>query len=228
MTETSQQVWTAFAARMNDLAGVHSLTAFSVFYLLPPWVADQYSNLTSPHADSSLFIGTGDPNAEGVAHLRWRFSELHTHLDPQIGTIPRALGQQWIVMVATEWGENYRKRFAASHCVEPNAIKEAGMADIARMRNDVIHQGGRRLEAEHESLRSVQVVRRGRGNPSHDGPRRRVHGVSPPAAIEPPRLMAGLGGSCRSKTTGTAFTLDEPDALGDTPQTQRLAARPSP
>jgi hypothetical protein len=142
MTETSHEVWTDFTARMNDLAGVHSLTAFSVFYLLPPWAQDQYANLANPQPDSSMFIGTGDPNADGVAHLRWRFADLPSHLDPEIGTIPRALGQQWIVMVATEWGEHYRRRFAAAEGVDVKAIKDAGMADITRMRNDVIHHHG--------------------------------------------------------------------------------------
>ncbi len=142
MSEASELVWTEFAIRMNDLAGVHSLTAFSVFYLLLPWVDEQYANLAAPHPDSSLFIGTGDPNADGVAHLHWRFADLRGHLDPEIGTIPRALGQQWIVMVATEWGERYRKRFAVAEGVELNAIQDAGMADIHRMRNDVIHHGG--------------------------------------------------------------------------------------
>jgi hypothetical protein len=142
MSETPEQVWTEFTVRMNDLAGVHSLTAFAVFFLLPPWAAEQYASLASPSPDSSMFIGEGDPNADGVAHLRWRFAELPGHLDPEEGTIPRALGQQWIVMVATEWGENYRKRFAAAEVVEPNAIQDAGMADINRMRNDVVHHGG--------------------------------------------------------------------------------------
>ena len=106
MIESSEHVWAEFVGRTNDLAGVRSLTAFSVFYLPPGWADNQYANLAMPHAESSLFIGAGDPNAEGVAHLRWRFGDLPNHLDPEVGTIPRALGQQWIVMIATEWSEH--------------------------------------------------------------------------------------------------------------------------
>jgi uncharacterized SAM-binding protein YcdF (DUF218 family) len=126
---------------MNDLAGVHGLSVFSIGFLMRPWAEEQAANLANPTEDSSLFLGTGDPNVRGVAHLRWRFRDLPDRLDAN-GIVIRSLGQQWVVTVAAEWNENFRRRFAVAEGVEPNEIAESGMADINRMGNDVIHHSG--------------------------------------------------------------------------------------
>ncbi len=141
MAETSADVAGEFFIRMNDLAGFHGITLFSVVQLMPQYAEYLASTVENFGEDSSLFLGHGDPNQDGAAHLRWRFSELPDHLAVD-GTIGRALGQQWIVMVATEWGDHYRARFATAEGVDANDIQDAGMADMNRMRNDVIHHGG--------------------------------------------------------------------------------------
>lgn len=62
----------------------------------------------APQPDSTLFVGHGDPNtAAGFTYQRWPIRTLAARLSPD-GPVVRALGQQWVVMVASKWNDQYR------------------------------------------------------------------------------------------------------------------------
>ena len=105
-------------------------------------MAEFAAKLPAPQPDSTLFVGHGNPNsADGFAYQRWPIRSLNARLAPE-GPIVRALGQQWVVMVASKWNDRYRARIAPALGIETNELKDAAMADINRMRNDIVHHNG--------------------------------------------------------------------------------------
>jgi hypothetical protein len=89
-----------------------------------------------------LFMGHGDPNtADGFTWQSWEILSVPERL-AEDGPVVRDLGRQWVVMVASQWNDVYRRRFAAASGVDLNEVKDAGMADINRIRNDIVHHDG--------------------------------------------------------------------------------------
>jgi hypothetical protein len=126
-----------FIARANDVSGVHSISLVSVsqFKATVP-------RPTNPTSESSLFLGHGDPNTpDGFAYQRWRFDDLDENLGPD-GLVWRTLGQQWLVLIASLWNDEFRGRLAAAKGIEKNDVLDPVLADINRMRNDVVHHRG--------------------------------------------------------------------------------------
>jgi hypothetical protein len=56
--------------------------------------------------------------------------------------VSRTLGQQWIVLVASLWNDHYRDRLAQAKGVAKNEVRDRYLADINRMRNDIVHHRG--------------------------------------------------------------------------------------
>jgi hypothetical protein len=126
-----------FIDALNDVAGIHAMAVMGIAAMLS--VA---KDLPAPQPDSTLFVGHGDPNAEeGFAYQRWPIRSLAERLAPE-GSVVRALGQQWLVTVAALWNDHYRARIAAALGIEMNDLTDVAMADVNRMRNDVIHHRG--------------------------------------------------------------------------------------
>jgi hypothetical protein len=135
-TDESVTITFEFLEVLNDIAGTHAMSVVGISKM-----EELAETLPAPRPDSSLWIGHGDPNDEGFAYQSWQIRTLKERLSPD-GPVVRALGQQWVVMVASEWNDNFRPRIATAMGVEKNEVKDAAMADINRMRNDVIHHKG--------------------------------------------------------------------------------------
>jgi hypothetical protein len=135
--DESISVTREFIEVLNDIAGTHAMSILGIIQM-----AEFADTLEAPKPDSTLFIGYGDPNSEeGLAYQRWPIRTLEERLSPE-GPVVRALGQQWIVMVASQWNDHYRKRIADALGIKTNEVEDAVMADINRMRNDIIHHRG--------------------------------------------------------------------------------------
>lgn len=137
--EDPQAVIGEFLVQMNDVAGVHGMALFGAFQIHAVAMANEPVDRTP---ESSFFIGHGDPNTpEGFAYQRWRYDELDEKLASD-GPVARALGQQWVVMVASLWNDHFRERLAVAKGMKKNEVEDPCLADINRMRNDIIHHGG--------------------------------------------------------------------------------------
>lgn len=131
-----------FIAALNDVAGIHAMAVMGIAAMLS--VAE---DLPTPQPDSTSFVGHGDPNTdEGFAYRCWPTRSLPERLAPE-GPVVRALGQQWLVMVAALWNNHYRARIAPALGAEHSELADVAMADVNRMRNDVVHpRASRRSE----------------------------------------------------------------------------------
>jgi hypothetical protein len=128
-----------FLEVLNDIAGTHAIAVTGIIRVLDWAEKIELSNRTS---ESALFVGHGDPNsAQGFSYQRWRLDTLPQRLGPE-GDVVRALGQQWVVMVASQWNDHYRKRIADALGVKTNEVADPILADINRMRNDILHHRG--------------------------------------------------------------------------------------
>jgi hypothetical protein len=133
----SLDVTQAFLDELNDIAGIHAMALVGIIKM-----AEFAATLPAPEPNSTLFVGHGNPNsADGFAYQRWPIRSLKERLAPE-GPVVRALGQQWVVMVASKWNDHYRARIADALGIEKNELKDAAMADINRMRNDIVHHRG--------------------------------------------------------------------------------------
>jgi hypothetical protein len=105
-------------------------------------MAQFLETIDPPSDESTLFFGLGDPNRdEGLAYQRWPIASAADRLGPN-GSVVRDLGQQWVVMVAAQWNDHYRRRIADALGIERNDVVEPVMADINRLRNDILHHRG--------------------------------------------------------------------------------------
>jgi hypothetical protein len=156
------EVVNEFLALMNDVAGAHALSLVGLIQLRSVVLDVEPENRT---VESTMFIGHGDPNSpEGFAYQRWRLDELPNQLHAD-GPIVRALGQQWVVMVASQWNDHYRQRLADAKGIAKNDVADPYLADVNRMRNDVVHHRGiatKRNTGRCEQLRWFDV-----GEPIH-------------------------------------------------------------
>lgn len=87
---------------------------------------------------SSFAIGHGNPDMpDSFSYQRWLYDELDEKLAID-GPVACALGQQWVVMVASLWNDHFRQRLADAKGMEKLEITDPYLADINRMRNDVV------------------------------------------------------------------------------------------
>lgn len=158
-------IWDEFTELMNDLAGAHAFAVVGIICVREEVVPRSLPDNVGP--DSMWFIGgpPGDPNVPGEAfsYQSWRIQDLPAHLDPD-GPVFRALGQQWLVMVVAQW-EHYRKRLADAEGVETSEVEDAVLADLTRMRNDVVHHRG--IATQHNTGRCERVKWFKVGEPVH-------------------------------------------------------------
>jgi hypothetical protein len=124
---------------LNDIAGTHAAAVVGIS-LMADWVNDSLIPGRGPGA--MTFMGHGDPNSsEAITWQSWEIVSMPVRLAPG-GPVIRDLGRQWIVMVASQWNDVFRKRFATADAIALNDVKDAGMADINRIRNDIVHHDG--------------------------------------------------------------------------------------
>jgi hypothetical protein len=149
--EQALDVINEFLARMNDVAGAHAASLMGLIQFRSMILTIEPEKRT---AESKTFVGFGDPNtSEGFAYQRWSLHELPAQLDAG-GPVVRALAQQWIVMVASQWNEHYRQRLADAKGIPKNDVKDPYLADVNRMRNDVIHHGASLLATTRAGAKS--------------------------------------------------------------------------
>jgi hypothetical protein len=94
-----------------------------------------------------------------LCYQRWPWVTLLDRLDSD-GPIVRDLGQQWVVMVAAQWNENFRERMGQVTGRTDNGVKDPVFADINRMRNDIIHHGG--IASQRNTGRCEELCRSAR------------------------------------------------------------------
>jgi hypothetical protein len=137
-------VGSEFLDTLNDVAGTH---AIAVLGIIRTYAWAETDLIPGRGPNSMLFLGRGDPNtANGFAFQRWPIHSLLERLDGD-GPVIGDLGRQWLVMVASQWNDHFRRRFADVNRVALRDVKDAGMADINRMRNDIIHHRAIATEA---------------------------------------------------------------------------------
>lgn len=73
--------------------------------------------------------------------MSWPIKSLPERLADD-GPVAEQLGQQWLVLVCTEWEDHYRQRIADAAGVPKNEVKSPAMGDVSKMRNDVVHHRG--------------------------------------------------------------------------------------
>jgi hypothetical protein len=128
-----------FIERVNDAAGVHGVALVGLMVFSRYALDNAPANRTP---ESSIFLGRGDPNdPEGFAYQRWKYDGLEDRLAPD-GPVSRILGQQWVVLVASLWNDHYRGRLAEAKGIPKNDVRDPFLADINRMRNDIVHHRG--------------------------------------------------------------------------------------
>lgn len=137
--EDVQRVHDEFLSVLNDLAGTHAISVIGIIRAAQ-WIESDIAPGRGPN--SLFFIGEGDPNtAAGYAYQRWPILSMSRRLDGD-GPVVGDLGRQWVVMVASQWNDHFRRRYAEANGVPKNEFRDAGLADINRMRNDIVHHRG--------------------------------------------------------------------------------------
>ena len=137
MAERPLDVINEFIARANDAAGVFAVSVVAIAHFCAT-----LPRPANPTRESSLFVGHGEPNApDAFAYQRWRFGELDEKLGPD-GVASRILGQQWVVLIASLWNEEFRGRLAIAKGMTKGNVVDPVLADINRMRNDIVHHNG--------------------------------------------------------------------------------------
>jgi hypothetical protein len=128
-----------FIERVNDAAGVHGVALMGLMTFSEYALNNAPAKQTS---ESSIFLGHGDPNTpDGFAYQRWKYDGLEALLAPD-GPVSRTLGQQWVVLVTSLWNDHYRDRLARAKGIAKNEVRDPYLADINRMRNDIVHHRG--------------------------------------------------------------------------------------
>ena len=134
----AKKVADEFFAALNDLAGNHAMAVAGVAVTLERLEAVP----VKPGEASMNLVGYDDPNSGSSFYWqKWPLATIGERLGPD-GPVIRSIGQQWVVSVATQWNDHFRQRFADAEGVEAGEIKDPLMADMNRMRNDVIHHRG--------------------------------------------------------------------------------------
>lgn len=137
--KAAQKIAEEFFEVLNDLAGNHAMAVAGVAVTLERLEAVPVKN-RAPH--SMNLVGYDDPNSgESFYWQKWPLATIGERLGPD-GPVIRSIGQQWVVGVATQWNEHFRRKFAEAEGVELNEIKDPLMADLNRMRNDILHHRG--------------------------------------------------------------------------------------
>jgi hypothetical protein len=128
-----------FLTTLTDVAGTLGLTLIGLSHTRTWAEAQVMPGMTE---DSMLMMGGNNPNApEGYSFLRWPALTLPQRLAAQ-GPVARDVGQQWLITVAAHWNDHFRGRLAEANRIKKSEFKEPGLADITKMRNDVLHHRG--------------------------------------------------------------------------------------
>jgi len=130
-----------WAEVLNDIAGTH---AFSLAGLA---LAHEHymplaENAPDPERDLIWVQGFSPKDPDKFGYMKWKIKTIPERL-AQDGPVAQRIGQQWAVLIHTQWEHNFRPRFAEAADIEKNDVKEPLMADIGRMRNDIIHHHGK-------------------------------------------------------------------------------------
>lgn len=131
-----------FLSVLNDIAGTHAVAVLSVLQ-----ARGWFQGLIHKHsfsAESMFFMGVGGGGEQpsGLSYQRWPILGIPDHLVPD-GPVIGELGRQWIVMVAAQWNDHFRKKLTeANQLPDGEQFNDVGLADITRMRNDVVHHRG--------------------------------------------------------------------------------------
>jgi hypothetical protein len=92
--------------------------------------------------EQEVLFGAGNPNdPNSLSYGRWKIGSIEKRLADN-GPVAKHLGQQWAVLVTSQWEHVFRPRMAKAAGVEKNEVASAVLADIARIRNDIIHHEG--------------------------------------------------------------------------------------
>jgi hypothetical protein len=127
-------VYADFVEAMNDLAGTH---AMSIAGIIQMKAFVEREILPGKGPGDKLFVGHGSPQAaESFVWQSWEVVGLPARLGGD-GHVAGDLGRQWLVMVASLWNDEFRTRFAEAS--EVDRFDDAGLGDINKMRNDIIH-----------------------------------------------------------------------------------------
>lgn len=127
-----------FMAAVNEISGIHTMSVMAIRFL-----PDKLLPLLS-HGDpgQDFLVGRTDPDdPDAFAYQSWKIGDIPGKLAEE-GPIVRALGQQWVVMVGTQWEDEFRPRLAEARGVEAAEVADPVMGDIFKMRNDIVHHRG--------------------------------------------------------------------------------------
>jgi hypothetical protein len=189
-TKDSQRVADEFFDKLNELAGNHAIALVGVAMSLD--VIEARAADVNVTDESMNLVGYGDPNTdEGFFWQAWPLKTMVERLGPD-GPVVRSIGQQWVVSVAAQWNENYRQQFAdAEGLADKNEIKEPIMADLNRMRNDILKHRGiatRRNTGRCEQLKWFEP-----GDPIHVMPVHIVEVMDTYGLVHPAKDFDGRG-----------------------------------
>jgi hypothetical protein len=125
-----------FLEAMNDLAGSHAVSVMGIIRMRR---YIEQNILPGKGPGAKMFMGHGSPDEpEGLSWQNWEIVGILARLDAD-GHVLGDLGRQWLVIVASLWNEEFRGRFAEANEIE--RFDDPGMADMNRMRNDILHHG---------------------------------------------------------------------------------------
>ena len=162
-----------WAEVLNDIAGTH---AFSLAGLA--LAREHYmplaENAPDPERDLIWVQGFSPKDPDKFGYMKWKIKTIPERL-AQDGPVAQRIGQQWAVLVHTQWEHNFRPRFAEAADIEKNDVKEPLMADIGRMRNDIIHHHGKATKKNCGRCEVLKWFQPGRHDPDHQQRGGRVH-----------------------------------------------------
>ncbi len=129
-----------WAEVLNDIAGTH---AFSLAGLA--LAREHYmplaENAPDPERDLIWVQGFSPNDPDKFGYMKWKIKTLPERL-AQDGPVAQRIGQQWAVLVHTQWEHNFGPRFAEAADIEKNDVQQRGGRVHAAGRCD--HDAGRR------------------------------------------------------------------------------------
>lgn len=154
MTDRESEVLAELSAFLNDAAGAHGACVEGLRLLRTEWV--RLGAVSLPvNPDAKMWLTTGAPISGSLAYQSWRLADIPRHLADD-GPVVNFVGQQWAVAVDTAWEDHFRPRLAAARGAVVSAVTDPVMADLRRIRNDVVHHGG--LASDSNAGRCTRLV----------------------------------------------------------------------
>jgi hypothetical protein len=130
-----------WAEVLNDIAGTHAFSQAGIALAREHYMP-LVENAPDPERDLIWVQGFSPKDPDKFGYMRWKIRTIPDRLATD-GPVAQRIGQQWAVLIHTQWEHNFRPRFAAAAEIEKKDVKEPLMADIGRMRNDIIHHHGK-------------------------------------------------------------------------------------